>query len=69
MKSEIFDIDTILYSPINIETKFKKPDHLGLWKNPLAIPCLASKWFLFSLPGAEIEKGKDDLDVNIRALC
>ena len=41
-KSEIFALDTILYSPYNIKKSFKKPDLLGLWKNPLTIPYLVS---------------------------
>ena len=40
-KNQIFDIDTIFYSPYYVKKKFKKPDLLGLWKNPLTIPCLA----------------------------
>ena len=43
-KSQIFDLNTILYSQSYVKKKFKKPDLLGLWKNPLAIPYLA--WYL-----------------------
>ena len=39
-KSQIFDLNTILYSQSYVKKKFKKPDLLGLWKNPLTIPCL-----------------------------
>ena len=42
-KNQIFDIDTIFYSPYYVKKKFKKPDLLGLWKNPLTIPCLVVK--------------------------
>ena len=39
-KSQILDLDTILYSMCYVKKKFKKPDLLVLWKNPLAFPCL-----------------------------
>ena len=39
-KSQIFDLDTIFYLTYYVKKKFKKPDLLDLWKNPLTIPCL-----------------------------
>ena len=39
-KIKVFDIDTIIVITKQCFKKFKKPDLLGLWKNPLAIPCL-----------------------------
>ena len=39
-KSQIFDLDTLFCSLHYCKKKFKKPDLLVLWKNPLTIPCL-----------------------------
>ena len=39
-KSQIFDLDTLFCSLHYCKKKFKKPDLLDLWKNPLAFPCL-----------------------------
>ena len=47
-KSHIFDLNTILYSQSCVLKKFKKPDLLGLWKNPLTIPCLVGTHYLFT---------------------
>ena len=59
--------DLIFLSPISLAAAATLGMHSkeGLWKAGRVMRVNGSS----SLPGAEIEKRKDDLDVNIRALC